>query len=402
VGARLGRCRISMANSRYYLYNSGSTLPPYRIGVCLHGHTLHSQESLSVVGRIVDGSPLLKGLIRRQRKLVGGPNLPINFETVWWTPPLSPLQALAVETAQIENRLGSPAMVSLTDHDNIDGPLQLRMVEESRQAPISVEWTAPFGLTYFHLGVHNLPAAVAAETMQAMASYRRTPGPTGLRELLCWITRSPETLVVLNHPLWDQAGIGAKHLRSLLEDFVSACRCYLHAVEINGLRSWAENCEAMRLADVCGLPLISGGDRHGFEPSAALNVTNATTFAEFAEEVRQGHSVVVVMPQYRRPLPARIIENMDHVLGDMPDHSLGWVRWSDRFFCTTRGETSPVGALWAGEPVILSVFRRAVRMLAGRRLCGAIEFALRNEEESFSVSAPALGFRSVGGETWRD
>jgi hypothetical protein len=32
--------------------------------------------------------------------------------------------------------------------------------------------------------------------------------------------------------------------------------------------------------------IISGGDRHGCEPSAVLNLTNAKTFSEFIDEIR--------------------------------------------------------------------------------------------------------------------
>jgi len=33
--------------------------------------------------------------------------------------------------------------------------------------------------------------------------------------------------------------------------------------------------------------LVSGGDRHGVEPNANINLTNATSFTEFVHEIRR-------------------------------------------------------------------------------------------------------------------
>ena len=62
---------------------------------------------------------------------------------------------------------------------------------------------------------------------------------------------------------------------------------YLHALELNGLRNWDENREVRRLAEKWNMLLISGGDRHGVEPNANINLTNATSFTEFVHEIRR-------------------------------------------------------------------------------------------------------------------
>jgi hypothetical protein len=51
--------------------------------------------------------------------------------------------------------------------------------------------------------------------------------------------------------------------------------------------------------------------RHGLEPNACVNLTNAGTFAEFAEEVRNDQwSDALFLPQYREPFRLRILENL--------------------------------------------------------------------------------------------
>ena len=55
-----------------------------------------------------------------------------------------PLHAWKLEKSQIENILGNEALVSLTDHDNIDAGLHLSVLDETRHCPLSVEWTVPY------------------------------------------------------------------------------------------------------------------------------------------------------------------------------------------------------------------------------------------------------------------
>ncbi len=82
---------------------------------------------------------------------------------------------------------------------------------------------------------------------------------------------------------------------------------HIHALEINGLRSWNENLGVVSLGQQVGFPVVAGGDRHGFEPNAMINLTRATSFAEFAEEIRvERRSDIAVLPQYREPLSSAI------------------------------------------------------------------------------------------------
>jgi hypothetical protein len=225
--------------------------------------------------------------------------------------------------------------------------------------------------------------------MQEMSAYTHGPQFNRLQALLAAFSRYQETLVVFNHPMWDQTGIGPGRHAALLRDFLVRFKPYLHAIEINGLRSWAENCRAIDLARTAALPLISGGDRHGREPSAVLNLTNAASFDEFVDDVRRkGESTILLMPQYQQPLKLRIIQNVGDVLRDDPEHTLGWMRWSDRaFYCASDGKIASLSELWAREPAMIRHFLRAVKILSNRRLQPALRFALADKRIDFQEAA---------------
>jgi hypothetical protein len=165
----------------------------------------------------------------------------------------------------------------------------------------------------------------------------------------------PGTLIVFNHPMWDQAGVGSDVYRRAVRDFVHRYGSEIHALELNGMRSGAENQQVVELFQETGIPLVAGGDRHGSEPAAMLNVTNSITFEGFVDEIRSaGTSQVVVMPQYRGPVGARVLATIREVLSDQPEHSLGWTRWSDRVFRVgDDGNTRSYSDLFAqySEPV---------------------------------------------------
>jgi hypothetical protein len=96
-------------------------------------------------------------------------------------------------------------------------------------------------------------------------------------------------------------------------------------------------------------PVISGGDRHAGEPSTCLNLTDAATFAEFAAEVRNGHSHVVFMPHYREPMPLRLLEACRDILRDYPEYP-GREHWTDRVYYRGGDNVArPVSEIWGGR-----------------------------------------------------
>jgi hypothetical protein len=230
-------------------------------------------------------SSMLRRDLLRYRSLHG---TGLDLSRAWWTPPLAPYHAWLLETRRIENHFGMRALVSLTDHDDIQAPLALRVLEECRDTPVSVEWTVPYENTFFHFGVHNIPAERARETMQALAAFTSAPSAARVRELFASLAEDPATLIVFNHPNWDEKGIGADAHRALARQFVAAYTPFIHAFELNGLRPWKENRTVFGLAKRFDKPLISGGDRHALEPNVILNLTNASSFPEFVDRFATG------------------------------------------------------------------------------------------------------------------
>jgi len=272
-----------------------------------------------------------------------------------------------LERDQIEKELGCRAMVSLTDHDYIVAPLMLRVLDESRDIPISVEWSVPNQLTNFHLGVHNLSPIRARSLMREMEAYTRCPLPCRMADILAELNNDPAVLIVVNHPFWDESRVGRTAHRHALNNLIRQHRHHLHALELNGLRPSAENAQAVEFASASGLPVVSGGDRHGREPSSGLNLTNAANFSEFVEQVRRdGKSEVLWMPQQRVNLAARLLRTVRDVLRDDPQHGMGWTRWNDRvFYRCDDGAIRALSAFGDGcaAEIVLSRLVRSVQLL---------------------------------------
>ena len=110
-------------SSNIHLHWSARPSERFRAGVSLHSHTLHSRESLDFIYVAATRAPLLASVIRwgeGRYQAIHGTEL--DLSRGWWTPPLGPHDAWALEKSQIEE-FGLNAFVSLTDHDNIEGPL---------------------------------------------------------------------------------------------------------------------------------------------------------------------------------------------------------------------------------------------------------------------------------------
>src|SRR5882724_9002082 len=153
----------------HLLWKDPSVVSKFRTGVSLHSHTNWSEESLDIVPRYTERIPYLGPSIRaQQKKYLESTGKPLDFARAYWTPPLSPLQALQLEAKQISAQ-GLKPLVSLSDHDNLQAGYNLSVLEAAQGTPVSVEWTIPFGTTYFHLGVHNLERSNAHDTMAELA-----------------------------------------------------------------------------------------------------------------------------------------------------------------------------------------------------------------------------------------
>ena len=345
--------------------------------VSLHSHTMHSRETLDFIPRVLAKVPLLSALVqefseRRRRRSGNG----VAFGRAFWRPPLHAQAAWDLEARQIRQTLGLEPLISITDHDDLEACADLRAL--GIPAPYSLEWTVPYGATIFHLGVHNLPPDRARSFAAEMARHTEAPSPRLLATLIAEIDALPETLRVLNHPLCCELRIDrATHfrcLKELLEEFGSR----IHALELNGLQPASDNRAVVGLAEATGIPAILGGDRHCLEPNANVNLTRASSFAEFVDEVRRDRlSRVLFLPQYREPIAARYIEFIWHAVKSYPG-LLGRERWVDRVFYDHESEgVRSLAAIWPnGDPWPLRYLISTVGFLAAPPLRATLRMAL--------------------------
>jgi hypothetical protein len=325
---------------------------PFRSGVSLHGHTRHSKESLGFIGEFLARHRPLRSWIDSQRDYCScSSGITLNFDRAYWTPPLCERQAHEVEARQIES-LGLRPMVSLSDHDTIDACTLLRSQPEFRDTPISTEWTIYWGAAIFHIGVHNLPPLLASSLMAAMSETTASRDEDRILALLAELYRIPDVLIVFNHPLWNFMRIASRRFPFELTRFLTAAGAWIHAFELNGMRSHEENRGVLRLAAAWDQIILSGGDRHGCEPNASINLTDAADFSEFVDEVRNGRqSTVLIMPQYDEPLAWRFYQNFTHVIADYPGHPEDRRSWDQRTFHPDRnGDVVPMAQLWRVSP----------------------------------------------------
>jgi hypothetical protein len=340
----------------------------YLAAASLHSHTQHSKESLGFILKFTEGRPILRWALDRKCKRAG---FPVDLAHAYWTPPVSPGLAFAIETRQIEHDLGLKSIVSITDHDTIEAPATLRALPETAHVPVSLEWTVPFEGAAFHLGIHNLPENLAQAIVADLASYTRNPSAPLLRELLAMLDGIPDVLVVFNHPLWDLEGLGEEKFQSAFRHFLEQHIGFIHALELNATRDCKENRAVMLVADQCQRPVISGGDRHGCRPSAALNLTRVDSFPAFVNEIRvEKRSHVLFMPSYAEPRRLRITEMLLDVLREYPDFPVGSQRWDDRVYHLDRSKTihRPISKLWKAPPVFLERIFSTIRLLENSAL----------------------------------
>lgn len=359
------------------LWNDMSVPTGYVSGVSLHSHTSMSEETLTFVHKFLALLPGLQHIFAHYDRKSRSNGFELDFVRGNWRPPLVPAMAYDLEAKQIEQQ-GLQALVSITDHDTIAAPQLLRSVPASRGIPVSLEWSVPYGPTEFHLGVHNLPSAEAYNWAARLSAYTATPSSEELHEILHDLHELPGVLTVFNHPIWDLHKVGvAPHRREVVRFLDRYSEC-IHALELNGLRDARENRATVQLARETGHLLISGGDRHGTEPSACVNLSAAKNFREFVEEIRvERRSHVLFMPQYKRPWQERILHSTLDAVTDFPEFTEGWRRWDDRAFHPDRdGVMRPLSQLWedGAAPWPLRAAIQLVRM--GRSQAFSRTFAM--------------------------
>lgn len=376
-----------MARSKLSCYWNHSAFDEgYRAGVSLHSHTNHSKERLDFIPEFAEKCPLLSWALdawcRKSR-------IPVDFSKAYWTPPLTAQKAFDVEKKQIENAFGLAALVSLTDHDTLGAPSLLSVLPETKHVPFAFEWSVPFAGAMFHLGVQNLPGCRAHAIQAELAAFSRDPRDARLTEILAMLDAFPQVLLVFNHPLWNLGGLGPARFEPVLDQFLQSNAAFLHALELNATRNWKENVAVKTLADRWQLPVISGGDRHGCEPSAALNLTRAQCFSGFVHEIRkERHTHVVLMPQYNEPRCTRITQELLDVIRHYPDHPPDSRRWDNRVFHPNDAATrdQALSTLWKAPPAFLELIFSAIRLSENASVRRALGHAMTRDAELHSFA----------------
>jgi hypothetical protein len=359
---------MNLKQTRLHILHEAENLAPKaKTGVSLHCHTEHSKEMLDFIPHYAEKLPIIAFFWKMERdRYQKREGKEIDFSTAFWSPPMSPHDVHRIETEQI-NQAGLDAVVSISDHDSIDGNLKLNENLDNKKAPISLEWTVPFEYGFFHVGVHNLPKERAVELTKTLVDYSFSENPTNerLHELFAMLNEIPQILVILNHPLWDIEIVGKEKHKILLNHFIKEFGNWIHALEINGFRAWSENKAVIEMAEALGMPIVTGGDRHGCKPNTVINLTKSGSFEEFVEEIRvDKRSEVVLMPEYKQPLHSRQLQSFSEILRNYPEFPEERRRWFDRVhFDLGKGEgLNPLSAYgWVnGGPLWL---RLAIKTL---------------------------------------
>jgi hypothetical protein len=369
-----------------YLWKDQEAPESYVTGVSLHSHTNQSKETLDFLANLGNKISWIRSTVQKfEDRARNNHRIHVDYSASYWTPPLTPKLAFDLESKQIE-KLGLDPLVSLSDHDNIHAPMLLRTVASARHIPVSVEWSVPYGGDQsFHLGIHNLPSEAGPAWMQRFEHFTANPSNAGLTAILHELNALPNVLIVFNHPMWDLYLVGAARHAQLLRQFMQENGQYMHALELNGLRSWKENRAVKAMARDWSKLLISGGDRHGLEPNANINLTNARNFTEFVHEIRyEQQSHVLFMPQYAEPWKHRVLRSTLDVVRDYPDFPLGSRRWDERVYHPdTEGISRPVSELWPTgmAPNYVRYSIAFVRLLGSRPVSHSLRRAWNDRQE---------------------
>jgi hypothetical protein len=221
--------------------------------------------------------------------------------------------------------------------------------------------------------------------MATLEDFTANPSDKRLTEILSALNKEPNVLVVFNHPMWDLYIVGEQKHQFLVNEFLQKNGAYLHALELNGLRNWDENRSVRRLAERWNMLLISGGDRHGVEPNANINLSNATSFTEFVHEVRrEKRSNVLFMPQYAEPWKHRILRSTIDAIRDYPDFPQGSRTWDERaYHPDAHGVVRPLSELWpnGSAPVFIRWTIGLVKLLGVGPVSGGLRKAWEDSRQ---------------------
>jgi hypothetical protein len=265
--------------------------------VSLHNHSCHSVEKLAALNHVIKLVYMrpLAGVLQKSFGLGGVSEL--NYADVTFNPPYTPDDVYEMEAAAAADWGFDGVHLAITDHDEFAGSLALLRGRPDLNGRIAVseELSLWFQGHLFHLGVSHLPESEVEQTHTRIQAAARGGRYDELFETL----GASGCLVVLNHPLvaW---GPGAATIP--VAELLSRYGWAIHALEVNGMRPREENDRVLELARQWRKPVVGGGDSHLLVASSILSLSRATTFKDFIAEVKDGHAVPFVTPDYFAPL----------------------------------------------------------------------------------------------------
>jgi hypothetical protein len=261
--------------------------------VCLHTHSSYSQENLAGLNWVVELGYMrpFKGLLQRSFGLAGIPDL--DYGELGYRPPFRPNDIWRMETGNAR-RLGiDRLLLAITDHDEVAGSLELlrQNPDHAESIALGEELSIRYDGHVFHLGLSGLPE----DRLHDVDASLRASARSGHLDAVFDELDSLGCLVVLNHPLitWNRVPTEVPAL-GLLRRYGWA----IAALELNAMRSSAENLRVIELARHVDKPLVGGGDSHLLMPSGALCASRAATYADFIAEVRSGWARPLVTREY--------------------------------------------------------------------------------------------------------
>jgi predicted metal-dependent phosphoesterase TrpH len=265
--------------------------------VSLHNHSRHSVEKLAALNHVVKRWFMRpwSGILQRSFGLGGIADL--NYAEVIFNPPYTPEEVYHMEADAAAKWGFDGVHLAITDHDEFAGGVALlrNRPDLNGRVAVSEELSLWFEGHLFHLGVSQLPENEVQETHAQIQAAARGGRYDELFETLS----SSGCLVVLNHPLVAWAP-GAKTIPAT--ELLSRYGWAIHALEINGMRPREENDRVLELARQWRKPVVGGGDSHLLVASSVISLSRAATFSDFVAEVKNGHAVPFVMPDYFAPL----------------------------------------------------------------------------------------------------
>jgi predicted metal-dependent phosphoesterase TrpH len=307
----------------------------FACAVSPHNHSHHSIENMGFLNQVVKLRFMrpFRGLLQAAFGLAEIADL--NYADIYYRSPLTVEDVFLTESASAAELGFEGVHLGITDHDEVAGSLELLRAhpEEAHRNPLGEEISIYFDDYLFHLGVTGMPAEGIEQLhagLQLAAKERRLDD---LFEML----RASGSLVVFNHPLVPWGKNPGRKIPA--EALLSRYGWAIHALEYNGMRSREENDRVLELARHADKPVVGGGDSHLLLASSVLSLTQAMSYQDFVEEVKEGRAVSLVLPTYFAPLSWKIFLRVLYFIAHY--RSIGHFRGQ------------PVGELLRGRTVLL-------------------------------------------------